>query len=493
MVLGSAGASALAVDPANPTRVFAGANNRIYKSIDSGATWTEAYYRASMWPTNITIAPSNSLVLYVGQLNSFLFRSTDGGTNWSVLETVKVSGVAIHPTDYNTVYAAAATCDSYGGLLTSTDGFAHFATKQVSSLPDRPCVSAVALEPSMPSTVYVGTTRGVFRSMDSGDTWHPFGLDNRWVTVLVVDPATPGRLYAGTNYGGVFVRDWAMEGVPSADGITPASGSTAGGQTVTIWGGNFVPFETAVTFNGVPATSVLVEPSGLSLTAVTPAGAAGPAEIIVTTLRGSSTPLTGFTYSAPAPTVSSVVPTGGSVAGGTTVTVTGTDFGAGQTTVTVGGVAATGVNVSGTTSLTAVTPAHVPGAVDLVVTTPGGSATLANGYTYVGALSPFTDDPLTATGTVVKAVHITELRQRVDQLRARYALSPFGWTDATLVQGGTPVRAVHVAELRTALNGVYAASGRTAPTYTQATLTGGSTVVRAADVAELRAAVVSVW
>ncbi len=99
----------------------------------------------------------------------------------------------------------------------------------------------------------------------------------------------------------MFVRDWASEGVPIAEGVKPASGSAAGGQTVTIRGGYFVPSETTVTFGGVPATNVLVEPSGLSLTAVIPANTVGPAEIVVTTLRGSSTPLTGFTYTAAVP------------------------------------------------------------------------------------------------------------------------------------------------------------------------------------------------
>ncbi|HEX7486141.1 MAG TPA: hypothetical protein VF332_08315 [Vicinamibacterales bacterium] len=94
-------------------------------------------------------------------------------------------------------------------------------------------------------------------------------------------------------------------------------------------------------------------------------------------------------------------------------------------------------------------PEHAPGeraapaARFLVeVTTAGGSATLSSGFTYVAALPPFTDDPLTARGTVVKAAHITELRQRVDQLRARYGLAPFGWTDASLVpsRSSLPVR-----------------------------------------------------
>jgi len=84
----------------------------------------------------------------------------------------------------------------------------------------------------------------------------------------------------------------------------------------------------------------------------------------------------------PPPTLSSVSPTSGPIAGGTTLTLTGTQFVAGAT-VTVGGIAATSVNVTSSTSITATAPAHTAGAVNVVVTNPdGGSVTLNNGYTY---------------------------------------------------------------------------------------------------------------
>jgi photosystem II stability/assembly factor-like uncharacterized protein len=490
---------AIAIDPMTPSNVFAGANARIYRSIDSGANFTQVYTYSGLWVTNITVAPSDSQVLYAGSANSFLYKSANGGTNWSVLQTVTVSGVAIHPTDPNTVYVAAASCDSYGGLLKTTDGFGaspsnpHYTVLPVTSQPGYTCIVAVALEPTQPSTVYAGTNRGVFRSLDAGASWHPYGLDTQWITVLLVDPSTPGRLYAATQYGGVFVRDWESEGVPIAEGMKPASGSATGGQTVTIWGGYFVPSETTVTFGGVPATNVLVDPGGLSLTAAIPANTVGPADIVVTTLRGSSLPLTGFTYTAAVPTVSSVVPTAGTAAGGTALSIAGTNFAAGQTTVTVGGSAATGVAVSSATLLTAVSPAHAAGAADVVVTTPGGSATLPNGYSYTGAPPPFTDDPLAAGITVVKVSHLTELRLRIDELRARYGLVAASWSDTTLVAGVTPARAVHLAELRTALDAVYVAAGRTLPTYGAPAIAGGVTVIAAAHIAEIRAGIVAIW
>ena len=59
----------------------------------------------------------------------------------------------------------------------------------------------------------------------------------------------------------------------------------------------------------------------------TPAGAAGTAAVQVTNPNGQSVTLnSGFTYTAPAPTLTSVSPTSGPTAGGTQITLTGSNF-----------------------------------------------------------------------------------------------------------------------------------------------------------------------
>jgi large repetitive protein len=89
-----------------------------------------------------------------------------------------------------------------------------------------------------------------------------------------------------------------------------------------------------------------------------------------------------ITVTAPAPTVVSVSPSSGTIAGGTAITISGTNFLAGAT-VKLGGVAASGVTVVGATSITAVTPAHAAGAVDVTVTNPDGQAgTLNSAFTF---------------------------------------------------------------------------------------------------------------
>lgn len=74
----------------------------------------------------------------------------------------------------------------------------------------------------------------------------------------------------------------------------------------------------------------------------------------------------------PAPTVSSISPRIGGVTGGSTVTITGTNF-TGATGVTIGGVAATGLVVVNATTITCVTPTGSEGTASVLVTNPSGT------------------------------------------------------------------------------------------------------------------------
>jgi hypothetical protein len=106
-----------------------------------------------------------------------------------------------------------------------------------------------------------------------------------------------------------------------------------------------------------------------------------------------------------------------------------------------------------------------------------------------GGLGLFTDDPLSTRVTPVKPVHLTELRSRINALRATVGLAPFPWTDPALGPG-TVIKAVHPTELRTALQQAYAAAGRTPPTFTDATIGARLQVIRVVHIQELRDAVI---
>ena len=108
---------------------------------------------------------------------------------------------------------------------------------------------------------------------------------------------------------------------------------------------------------------------------------------------------------------------------------------------------------------------------------------------YESAIVPFTDDPLVATASVIRAMHVTELRSRINAIRVRFGLSNITWTNPNL--SGLTVQAVHIQEMRSALLSAYSAAGRPPPSFTDPTLVIGGTVVRATHIAELRAAVIA--
>lgn len=122
--------------------------------------------------------------------------------------------------------------------------------------------------------------------------------------------------------------------MPIPTGISPSAGSTQGGTAVTLSGANFVAGATTVAFDGQSAT--LYDSTPTSITALTPAHAAGPTTVTVTT-GGATATLTGsFTYLLP-PTVREVSPTSGPAGGFTPITIVGENFRAGTTVVTFDG------------------------------------------------------------------------------------------------------------------------------------------------------------
>jgi hypothetical protein len=94
---------------------------------------------------------------------------------------------------------------------------------------------------------------------------------------------------------------------------------------------------------------------------------------------------------------------------------------------------------------------------------PPGSIDVATAIT-------FTDNPLTAGTTTIKELHVTELRQAVNAVRAAANLSAATWTDASLTN--VTIKAVHIQELRTNLDQALTALGLSTSAYTDASLSG---------------------
>jgi hypothetical protein len=229
---------------------------------------------------------------------------------------------------------------------------------------------------------------------------------------------------------------------PAITGISPSSGSTAGGTVVTVSGSGFTG-ASAVSFGTVAAAgfSVLTDST---LLAIAPSQVAATVHMTVTTPSGTSSTSGAdqFTYTAAAlPAVTAVTPTSGTMAGATTVAVTGSGF-TGATAVSFGGTAAPSFTVVSDTAITVTSPYHASGTVDITVTTPSGTSTTsaADQYSYVyvsgpapavTAISPTSGT--TAGGTVVN-------------------VTGTGFTGATAVKFGSTAAASYTVNSDTSLS-----------------------------------------
>lgn len=194
----------------------------------------------------------------------------------------------------------------------------------------------------------------------------------------------------------------------------------------------------------------------------------------------------------PPPALTAVSPNTGTRSGGTNIMITGTNFVPGMA-VTIGGSEAINVTVVNSTTITARTPPYPPGSANVMVINPlGQSTSLPNGFLYTSAV-PFTDESLVAGVTVVKRVHLTELRTRIDALRARFGgLPAFSYTDPAITAGVTTIKAQHIVELRQALAPAYlAATGTTATYATDPSLATGAGIKKA-HISELRVRVLAI-
>jgi photosystem II stability/assembly factor-like uncharacterized protein len=189
----------LAMGPSDPTILYAGTNNGMFKSINAGRNWQQLFLGQMVLA--IAVDPVTPDVVYAGTDTSVL-KSVDGGETWQDANTglpkIYFQAITVDPQTTTTLYAG-----SYDGVFKSTDGGASW--QAVNNGLTGTWVYTLAIDPSTPTTIYAGTFEGVFKSVNGGGTWIATnnGLTNTTVQSIAIDPKTPTTLYAGT-YGGVF-------------------------------------------------------------------------------------------------------------------------------------------------------------------------------------------------------------------------------------------------------------------------------------------------
>ena len=338
-----------------------------------------------------------------------------------------------------------------------------------------------------------GTTVTITGTNLSGATAVTFGgtaatgfTVNSATQITATSPAGTGTVDVRvTTAGGTSATSAADQftyvAAPTVTSISPTAGPTAGGTTVTITGTN-LSGASAVSFGGTAATGFTVN-SATQITATSPAGT-GTVDVRVTTVGGTSatSAVDQFTY-VPAPTVTSLSPTSGPAAGGTVLTITGTNL-SGASAVTFGATAATGFTVNSATQITATAPAGT-GTVNVRVTTTGGtSATGAgNQFTYIPAPAITGTSPTAGpqTGGTVVTLTGTNFTGVTAVTFGATAATSFTFNSATSITATSPAGTGTVDIRVTTPGGISATSAADqftyvpAPTVTSISPTAGPT------------------
>lgn len=215
------------IHPGDSTRMLY-ATHRIYRSVNSGASWTAISADVTGGTGAIRAlaqSPVDPQTVYVATNDGRVLSSTDGGATF----TLRLSGnpgpprltreLTADPLDAATAYLAG-TNFNMPNVRRTRDRGATWETLD-GNLPDLPVNIVVAVPGCQGRVLFAGTDAGVYRSRDDGVTWDRFGESFPEACVIDLIPEVArGRLIAATQGRGAWEIALSLCGADfNCDGI----------------------------------------------------------------------------------------------------------------------------------------------------------------------------------------------------------------------------------------------------------------------------------
>lgn len=204
-------------DPAGTSMVFAGTQDSgVMRSLDGGQTWvadplfTEEIRRVAIHPNDNSVWAGSEQAIYV---------SHDSGANWEVvadnLGAGHVHGIAFNSADRNNVYVAKWN----QGVYATIDGGQSWWFGN-NGLTDTQ-IFDLDIDPSNPAVLYVSTTSGIFQSVDAGANWSSISGPTL-VNEMAISRIDSSYLYVATENNGLYrSRDGGLTWqTATPDGVT---------------------------------------------------------------------------------------------------------------------------------------------------------------------------------------------------------------------------------------------------------------------------------
>ena len=246
---------ALVVDPSDAQRFYFGTlDGQIYTSMDGGQTWRLLYNfnRPKLFVDHIIVDPRDSRVLYVATHRhkepGGFFKSTDGGVTWR--ESSELKEEALHSLTQSAKDPNLLIVGTNRGLYRSLDAGESWAQMQTGATPGLINVESLAIDPRNTNVIYAGTWYLPYKTTDGGQTWTNIKngiIDDSDIFAIDIDPREPNHIVASACSGIYETKDagasWhKVQGIPSQSRRTRAilqhpslSGIVFAGTTEGFW------------------------------------------------------------------------------------------------------------------------------------------------------------------------------------------------------------------------------------------------------------------
>jgi photosystem II stability/assembly factor-like uncharacterized protein len=204
----------------DPNTLFVGSSTGVWMSKNSGEDWS--LISSTTMPVNINsleVDPKTSSTIYAGT-NWRPYKSTDSGKNWRLIKTGMIDdsdvfAITVNSKDNDHLIASACS-----GIYESLNGGDQW--KKIQGIPSTSRrTRAIIQHPSLPGTVFAGTTQGFWLSNTGGKTWMLTTQRNLEINSIAVHPDDPNRVYIATNnYGVMISTDGGKNFAQSNDSFT---------------------------------------------------------------------------------------------------------------------------------------------------------------------------------------------------------------------------------------------------------------------------------
>ena len=204
--------TSLEIDPSNIDVIYAGAGGccGVYKTSNGGLSWTNVFQRGFI--SSLAVDPKRPARVFAIDLFDGVFRSDDAGITWTPANVglptpyLAFADLSIDPEHTNTLYLAARLFSEFGtgaGVYKSIDGGDSW--KLVANGLGSADVRFLTMDPADPRTLYAGTNTTLFVTKNGGNLWKPInGILPLSPFTLAIDPAHTSVLYLATGKNGVF-------------------------------------------------------------------------------------------------------------------------------------------------------------------------------------------------------------------------------------------------------------------------------------------------